>query len=371
MPTNTNSQQSRPRTLIFSQRNISQILPFRCPHFEFEDVISQIDSAEILAPRVDISSRRHWIAKQLAYHSPFSLNPGLEQKPFRSDYDLFVAICGNPSDLLRVNAIGDWRNSCKKAVCLIDEVWVREIKDYENYLRMLSRFDLVVLYYSYSVDPINKLLGEKKCVFLPPAVDTARFCPYPNPPARTVDIYSIGRRSAITHKAFLMIAAEDGLFYLHDTISLKGVMDPAEHRALFANIAKRSRYFLVNPGLIDRPDIRGNQIEIGNRYFEAAASGSILLGERPDNGEFETFFDWPGALIDLPYDSPDVHRVLKELDQDPERQEAIRQMNVRQSLLRHDWVHRWELILKAIGIAPLPQLEARKEHLKELAAQIG
>ena len=363
-------QSERPRTLIFSQRNLSKILPYRCAHFEFEDVISQVDSVEMVAPRVDPSTRRHLLTKQLAYHTPIALNPGIKRTPLRPGYDLFMAICGNPTDLLRVNAIGDWRNSCKKAVCLIDEVWVKEIASYRNFLRMLRKFDVVVLYYSQSVKPVNDLIGEDKCIFLPPGVDTIRFCPYPNPPERTVDVYSIGRRSATTHRALMKMASEDGVFYLYDSTSTDQVLDPTEHRVLFANVSKRSRYFIVNPGLIDRPDIRGTQIEIGNRYFEAAASGSILLGERPQNGEFEKFFNWPGALIDLPYDSPDVGKTLRELDKQPERQNAMRQMNIQQALLRHDWVYRWEAILKAAGIVPLPQLEARKEQLKGLAARV-
>jgi hypothetical protein len=360
----------RPRTLIFSQRNLSKILPFRCAHFEFEDVISAVDSVEMLTPRFDPSTRRHTFAKQLAYHTPFTLNPGIERMSMRKDYEVFFAICGNPTDLLRINALGDWRNSCKKAICLIDEVWMKEIQNYRNYLRMLERFDAVVLYYSQSVKPINQLIGER-CIFLPPGVDAIRFCPYPNPPARFVDIYSVGRRSAVTHKAFLKMAAEDGMFYLYDSTSADQVLDPIEHRMLFANIGKRSRYFIVNPGLIDRPDIRGTQIEIGNRYFEAAASGSILLGERPDNGEFEKFFDWPDALVDLPYNSPNACDVVKELDRQPERQFKMRQANIQQSLLRHDWAYRWEAILKVIGASPLPQMETRKGRLRQLAAQIG
>ena len=160
------------------------------------------------------------------------------------------------------------------------------------------------------------------------------------------------------------------MFYLHDTTSADHVLDPIEHRILVANIAKRSRYFIVNPGLIDRPEVRGNQIEIGNRYFEGAASGNILLGERPQNGDFEKFFDWPDALIDLPYNSPDAESIVRELDQQPERQARIRKLNIQQSLLRHDWAYRWEAILKAVGIAPSPRLDARKAQLHRLADQV-
>jgi len=358
---------SQPRTLIFSQRNLTKILPFRCAHFEFEDVVAQVDNAVVLAPRFDPTTRRQAIAKALAYHTPLKLNPGVGPVALPADFELFLAICGNPTDLLRINAIGDWRSRCGKAICLIDEVWVREVPHYRNYLHMLRQFDLVVLYYSQSVGPVNEMIGERKCTFLPPGVDAIRFCPHLDPPRRTVDVYSIGRRSAVTHKAFLEMASDSGMFYLHDSTSADQVLDPIEHRVLFANIAKRSRYFIVNPGLIDRPEVRGNQIEIGNRYFEGAAAGNILLGERPRNGEFEELFDWEDALIELPYNSPNAAAIVRDLDQQPERQTRIRNLNIQQSLLRHDWAFRWEAILKTVGLDPLPRLNARKEQLRHLA----
>jgi hypothetical protein len=166
------------------------------------------------------------------------------------------------------------------------------------------------------------------------------------------------------------MANDDGMFYLYDTTSADRVLDPIEHRVLVAKVAKRSRYYIVNPGLIDRPDVRGNQIEIGNRYFEGAAAGNILLGERPRNGQFEHFFDWPDSLIDLPYNSPDAEKIVRELDRQPERLARIQKMNIQQSLLRHDWVYRWEAILEAVGLPCSPRLALRKEKLQRLADKV-
>ena len=359
-------QSENPRILIFSQRNASKRLPFRCAHFEFEDVISQIDAVEVLAPRFDLSSRRHTLAKQLAYHVPIVLNPGIPSTRFERDYDLFLAICGDPTDLLRINSLGNWRDKCKKAVCLIDELWVKQMDPYRNYLRMLKDFDHVFLYYSNSVKALGERIGPK-CIYLPPGVDTIHLSPYPNPPKRVVDVYSIGRRSAVTHQTLLKMASEDNLLYIYDSTSADQVLDPTEHRKLFANIVKRSRYFIVNPGLIDRPDVRGDQIEIGNRYFEGAASGSIMVGERPKNKEFDRLFDWPNSLIDLQYDSPAIDNALRALDSEPGKEEELRSMNVRQSLLRHDWVYRWAIILKTVGLEPLPPAAERKARLRGLA----
>jgi hypothetical protein len=356
----------KPRILIFSQRNHRTIMPFRCPHFEFEDVIADIDSVELLAPRLDLSNLRYTTAKQIAYHTPLALNPGMEKTTLNGTYDLFFTICGTPTDLIRVAALGNWRAKCDRAVCLIDELWVREMAAYSNFLRMLDKFDLVMLYYSQTVEPLSTKIGPK-CAFLPPGVDAIRFCPYPSQPQRSIDVYSIGRRSEITHRNLLKMTAREDMFYLHDSIAADQVLDAREHRILFANIAKRSRYFIVNPGLIDRPDIRGDQMEIGNRYFEGAASGTIMLGEHLNNTVFETLFDWPDALIHIPYNCANVRDIIGAIETDPERQDRIRRRNVKETLMRHDWAYRWETILQAVGLESITAMHDRKEILGNLA----
>jgi len=364
------TQPRKPRVLLFSQRNIFGKEMFRCPHYEFENLISQIDSVEVVAPKANPSRLRYKIARQIRYHAPFSPNPGVQRVDVKQHYDLFMAVCGVPTDLLMINAaFSHWRDVCKSSVCLIDEFWATRIASYDSFLRIFEKFDVVMLYYSQTVKPLSEHIGSK-CFFLPPGIDTAFFCPYPDQPSRVVDVYSIGRRGERTHQQLLRMVAENGLFYLHDSIAGNQAIDATEHRALFANIAKRSRYFIVNPGLIDRPDIRGNQIEISNRYFEGAASGAILLGERANNGQSEKLFDWPDALIHLPYNSSEINTVMNELDQQPERQERIRRTNVVQSLLRHDWAYRWEAVLKSVGLEPMPELLQRKEHLQNLAEAV-
>ena len=363
-------ESSEPRVLVWSYRNIFRNALFRCPHYEFEGVISQVDSADLLAPEFTASGWWYNVAKRTAYHSPIAPNPGIKRLEAQKHYDLFFAICGQPSDLITANAAFDWRKHCKTSVCLIDELWISEIKACRNLFRLLDKFDIVALYYRQTVNVVSRMLSAK-CIFIPPGVDAIRFCPYPNPPERTVDVYSIGRRSEATHQKLLRMAAEDGLFYLHDSIAGGEAIESGQHRALFANVAKRSRYFIVNPGYIDRPDIRGDQMEIGNRYFEGAASGTVMVGEHPKTETFEQLFDWPDAVVDLPYNSTDIDVTIREMDRKPERMEAIRRTNVRNALLRHDWAYRWEAILQAVGLAPKPGLAARKERLQQLAASIS
>ena len=92
-----------------------------------------------------------------------------------------------------------------------------------------------------------------------------------------------------------------------------------------------------------------------------------MIGERPKNEEFERLFESPEAVTQLPYDSSDIDMVIKDLDGDPERQDRIRRTGVAQSLMRHDWVYRWEAVLKTVGLEPMQGVLKRKERLRKFA----
>ena len=372
----TNSKE--PRVLLFSQRNIAkaaaaalhQSILFRCPHYEFEDIICQTDSVDVVTPAAGRwLGGRYEAAKRVAFHSPFILNPGVAKLKVSRTYDLFFAIFGSPVDVLLLKALGDWRKVARQSICLVDEMWLKELKAYRFFLDTLAKFDCVLLYYSESVQAVNDAIGDR-CGFLAPGVDTLLFCPFPANAKRVVDIYSIGRRSETTHQALLTLAKEKGRFYIHDSVAGSYAFNQREHRLLFANIAKKSRYFIVNPALIDRQDIRGDQSEMGNRYFEGAAAGAIMIGQRPTNEKFAKMFDWRDAVLDLPYGSADIERIMDEVESQPRWEETMRRNNVVQSLLRHDWAYRWEAVLRAAGLNPLQGLVDRKSRLECLAKEI-
>jgi spore maturation protein CgeB len=360
----------RPRVLIFSLRNIFGKALFRCPHFEFEDIICQIDDAELLAPKVDPNSWRSSTAMRLAYHAPVLLNPGVQCRPAQEHYDVLFTICGYPQDLIMFNAVSNLRDVCRTSVCLLDELWANKISKHRHFLSILNKFDFVMQYHSRTVKPLSAQI-KSECAYLPPGVDAISFCPYPTPPERVVDVYSIGRRSDIAHQKLLGLMRESDFFYLHDTIGGNEAISWKEHRALVANVAKRSRYFLVNPAKFDEPEYTGHQVEFGNRYFEGAASGAIMIGERPNNEVFPQLFDWPDAVFQLPYESSDIDLIIRNLDRDPERQDRIRRTGVAQVLMRHDWMYRWETILKAVDLEPTQAALERKNSLRMLARLVS
>jgi hypothetical protein len=219
------------------------------------------------------------------------------------------------------------------------------------------------------VGPLSDFL-KQPCHFLPAGIDTIRFSPLPHLPARSIDIYAIGRRWEGIHKALLRAASKNELFYIHDTFHDMASMEPInyrQHRELFANMAKRSTYFVVSPAKMDSFQETRGQVEMGHRYFEGAAAGAVMIGQAADSEAFRELFSWPDAVVEIQPNGSDTLSVLADLNANPERVAAISRRNALESLLRHDWLYRWKTIFQLSGIEPSPGMTAREEQLKGLA----
>ncbi len=364
------SKKADPRICVLSQRNMYGLVS-RCNDYEFEDVVCTIDDVDVFAPRPhSFFPLKEKIANRFAQHaSIISLNPGAIKQRLGKNYDLFIMKCLFLRDLTSLNALKGWRRRCRTAVCWIMESWASELHKYRGHLKILSQFDYVIINCSASVQPIQDII-QRPCFYIPPGVDAIRFSPYPDPPVRFIDFYSLGRRSPVTHQALLTMAEQKQIFYIYDTINRLDTSHPGEHRFLVANLAKRSRYFFANAGKIDLSSETNKQAEVGPRFFEGAAAGTVMLGDYPETDAFRNNFDWPDAVIRIPYDAENMAEILADLDSQPERMREIRKNGVVQSLLRHDWVYRWRAILDMVGLEPRSALIAREERLKKLAGEV-
>ena len=349
---------------------------FLCGHYEAQDVLQEVDDVDLicLEPGPWYQLKERW-QRRLLFHD-FSRrlifqNPGLKKVRLTEEYELFLAVCQYNHDFLNINAIEGWKDYCKVTACWIDELWAAEIPQYESWIHALKKFDYVFLACRDTVEPLSKAIG-KPCHWLAGAVDTLRFSPYPDPPRRVVDVYSIGRRRDGVHRELRRVAGKGSLFYLYDTFggSLSDVYDYREHRDLFSSIAKRSRYFMVAPGKVNQLDETRGQEEIGHRYYEGVAAGTIMIGQAPNCDSFLRMFPWTDAVIKIQPDGSDVIDVITKLDAEPERVLAIGRNNAYEALLRHDWAYRWKELLQIVGLEPSPAMEARERRLRELADRV-
>jgi Glycosyl transferases group 1 len=370
---------SRLDVLLLSERRIADLAAY-CLAYELEDVVASVADAERIDvadfPALEFSRRAYKLARR-ASGSPRiarQLAPSPRGKVvLERDFDLFFPVFSHTHQLYSLAAIPNWRQRCRKAACYITEVWSDMLPDY--LLELLSQFDHVFVGQSHPVKDVARLTG-RPCAYLPLAVDVVRFAPSPGQ-SRPIELCNIGRRSPVTHQALLDEAERRRSFYYYDTVAASGsdmkdrtfhVDNAAEHRRKLAALLKHSRYFIANRSYVDRPEFTAGRDEISARFYEGAAAGAVMIGEAPRTEEFARQFDWPDALIPVPFDSPDIGRILADLDGEPERLRAVRSANVRNAAQRHDWLHRILTVLDAVGLPPTGKMRARARRLERIAS---
>lgn len=360
------------RVCMLTARDVARHA-FRCGLYDGEDVFSTIDDVDLIQLRLsDGSERKRAIQKRIVWHDftgrLVRVNVAFEPVRLRQDYDLFIVYLPFAPDATHISAVRDWKGRCRTSICWIDELWAADVSGLKPFLSALDQFDHVVIGCHHSVERLSDAIG-RRCHFVPIAVDTVRFTPFPDPPARVIDVYSMGRRREEQHRAILKATRAMTMFYVHDTFTASDaeVHNAREHREMIAGLVKRSRLFVVAPGKIDVPRETGGQVEVGLRYYEGAAAGAVMVGQAPDCEPFRRMFDWPDVVVPLRPDGSDVADLLSQLTAHPERFIEAGRRNAREALLRHDWVYRWETILRIAGLSPRPQLLERKKRLQELA----
>jgi len=377
------------RTLVASEFNARDKAHF-AQAYEFCRIVTECDDADVVAPGIDNYLARYLNAI-LPPHDSHNVQrdfnrlingirkglrlrnaPTIEPVTFNQNYDLFFFVAWSPQSLVELSRIRNWRGRCKIAVAYLFELWSSTLEQDRRYLRLLDEFDHVFLLHSACISRLPSYTCAP-CSFLPTGVDCLISTPYPSPPERVVDVYSMGNRATQLHRQLVALAERGDLFYLYDSLASTDsqVKDWHEHRLLLANTIKRTRYFMgFTPAITGASKVNkvaGEQV-VPTRLFEGAAGGAIILGTAPQCAEFHQCFDWPDAVIEVSPESGDVAAVIDQLDAQPQRIERARQTNAVRCLLQHDWVYRWEDILSMVGMEPLPQLHHRKSRLRGIAA---
>lgn len=366
--------QNQSRVAILSSR-IKNNFIFNSCLYEFEDIIAEVDHVDLinLAPIQPFTAlAQRAVKKSAQYLSPFTkVSPPLQPKlELEQEYDILFVILDFPYSIINLNLLNQWRKKCKIAVCYVIELWQTELEKFHNYLTYLKDFDFVFLGHSHIVDDVQEIVG-KPCAYLAPGVDALKFCPASLNQDRMIDLCSMGRRSSVTHEALLKLTQKSNFFYHYDLLksSDQRTNNHQAHRIFNANILKNSKYFIAHHAKIDCLEQTGGQIEIGYRFFEGAAAGTVMLGTAPKNKVFEQYFGWKNAVIPMKFDEPHIGELIEEINSQPELIKQIRSDNVRNSLQQHDWMYRWEQVLKSAGVTPTEKLEIRKNKLEQTAQQ--
>jgi len=348
--------------------------------YEFEDVICEVAGADLVEadnlPALELSRRAYKLTRFATGSGRLAraLSPLPSIVPLQRNYELFFPIFNHTHELYTLATIPNWRKRCRYAACFVSEVWLHLLPRY--LLEQLADFDHVFLGNYHCVEDVARITG-RPCSYLPPAVDVLRFSPAPQFPTRLIDVYNIGRRSQVTHQGLMRAAGAREIFYSYDTVAASGVdqkqrtfrvQDAGEHRRLLANMLQRTRYFFANRARVNEPEYTRGRDEMSGRFYEGAAAGAVMIGEAPRLEAFAEQFDWPDAVIHVPFDSPDIMQILARLDAEPERLASIRRNNIIHAALQHDWLHRLESVFATFHLAPTPAMLLRQERLETLAS---
>lgn len=359
-------------------RGVAQFVAY-CAQYEFEDLIVELTQAQRVSPLQarSLERSRHayramrtvGVPRELAWR----LAPKAHAQSVDGTYDLFIALLNNAWEAHALSTVRNWRTRCRRAVCFVAELWWHK-RPFDYLLECLQQFDHCFSGIRHPVEPLEARLGTP-CSYLPQAADVLRFAPSAtNPPAATIDVCNLGRRSAVTHQALLDEARARRLFYYYDTVKATRtgrtfkVDDPAAHRLLLASLLQRSRYFLVSRARADSPAYTQDIHEISTRFYEGAAAGAVMIGQAPDSAQFREQFDWEDAVIPMPFDCPDIAERLRRLNEAPVRLERARRANLAQAARRHDWLYRLTHIFNTVGLAPTAAMRARERELHAVAA---
>jgi hypothetical protein len=361
------------RVCLVSQRGVNHLAAW-CSNYEFEDVICSVDDVDLfeLSPGTAYDARK-WVMRRMIWKPGLRnlvphVNPGVQPITLEHDYDLFVYICSTPADLIYLAGIDGWKDRCRKKVCYIVEFFAGWTKEYAFHLNLLKQFDHVTFCFSGSVEAVQGAI-DRPVHHVPLAADVLRFSPYPNPPERSIDVYSMGRRPESAHRALLELAARKEIFYIYDTIPglLIQPRDHREHRDLVASFGQRARFFVAYPAKVDATHETRGQSEVGARFYEGAATGAVMIGQAPTVPAFAKDFDWPGAVIDIGLTDRSLDAALSPFLADPNLAARLGRRNAIEALRRFDWSYRWKDILRIAGLQASPRLDERLARLNQLA----
>lgn len=373
---------TRGDVLLLSMRRLANLVAYAMT-YEFEDVVAEVTGAD----RVDVGaenvlewSRRLYKLARFGTRSRLLAQlaaPAPSIVPLKRDYELFFPTFNHAWELYALKTVPDWRKRCRYAACFISEIWVKELPNY--LLELLQDFDHIFVGVQTPIPDVARISG-RPCSFLPMAANVLTFAPHPNPAARFIDVCNLGRRNDITHKALLKLARERRLTYYYDTVAASGinnkqrtfqVQDFAEHRLLLATLLQRTRFYFANRSRVNEPEFTQGRHEISGRFYEGAASGAVMIGEPPRDEVFEQMFDWPDAVIKVPFECPHIASLLADLEQDAQRLAQISRRNVQFAAQRHDWLHRIKVVYETLSLPMTEGMQRREERLQSLAADVA
>lgn len=175
------------------------------------------------------------------------------------------------------------------------------------------------------------------------AVKLERFRPAPVE-ERLIAFCAYGRRLENVHDAIRKYCSGNGKYYDYTTAaSIQARLDPREHYAHYAWHLAHSIFNFCWPVEVTHQNLITGHSPITCRWFEAAASGNVILGQAPTDPAFVDLFG-ADAVAPVPFDNGDLSSLWDRLWE--KRNDYLNAALQRRASLAHKWT--WESRIKEI-----------------------
>jgi hypothetical protein len=163
-------------------------------------------------------------------------------------------------------------------------------------------------------------------------------------PEKVIDFCAYGRRQQEVHNAIREFCIKRSRYYEYTTTAtIQPDLDPREHYSQYAWHLSHSVFNFCWPVEATHPGLIKDHSPITCRWFEAAASGNVILGQAPSEPGFEELFG-PDSVLNIDYANGNLMNVFEDLWE--HRESHLQAALERRSTLSHNWT--WESRVKQI-----------------------
>lgn len=318
----------------------------------FEDEIIRLTGAE----RVAVPAWRAplHVRKRLAHGTRYAFLrdyvPRRQRFDLRADVAWSIQMGPEDTDL---DLLTDWDRSAGYRILYLYDTFPRQLPAVRRIMSR-ARWDLAITSYHSAVPMLEEATGRKWHA-IAQGVAADHFAPLAEG-ERSIALSSYGRRLPEAHQVIAAWAQKRGLYYDVSTAAAPQLeLDPRFLYDQYAWHVRHSMFSVCWPVELTHPARAGGLSPVTCRWFEAAASGAILVGEAPKDPVFEELFGTT-AVVPLPHAASerDLSDCLDALWQDRHRHFA------RAERLRHERLHLWTWEARVREILELAGLSSQE-----------
>jgi len=280
---------------------------------DLENVISEMTGAVVMDQPPHEVNIPGFIKKRLGHGQRLDWLRGVaasKKIDFECDF-LWVPLMG-PEDY-QLDLFKGWGKNAKFKILYLCDTFPRQ-NQVIKYIVRHGKFDLLITAFEGSVPELNRVCG-RKWFGVTQGVRLERF--YPRQPEAQmippIHIVSYGRRDKNFHQDLLRFCAEKNLWYDYTSVKNRELEVPvSEYYQHYAQHLGSSLISVNWPVEMTHPERAGGISPITCRWFEAAASGCVIVGRAPSDPTFERFFG-PNLVHPVPQNTGQVKGWLEEL----------------------------------------------------------